>query len=90
MWERDPEGWRKHRFTGHLQLLELGLLEPLGFGSPVLEPDLDLGLREAERAGELGPFRDGQVLFLPEPALKRQELGRTERGPRLPVRLVFP
>lgn len=89
-WEWNPEGRRKHRFSGHFKFLEFGLLEPLGFSSSVLKPDLHLSLRQVEWAGELGPFGDGQVLFLPELPLQRQQLRRAERGPGLSVGLVFP
>jgi len=84
------EGGREQRLGGHeLELLQLGLLESLGLGPAVLEPDLDLCLRQAEGPGELGPLGDGQVLFLSEPPLQGQQLGRGEGGPRFSVVLVF-
>ena len=42
--DREPHGqqWRHHRFGRHAQLLQLSLLETLGFGATILEPDFDL------------------------------------------------
>lgn len=79
----------QHGFGGHLQLLQLCLLQSLGLGAAVLKPDLHLRLREAERAGELGALGDGQVLLLAELALQRQQLGCGEGRPRLAVGLVL-
>ena len=81
---RDAEGSRKHRRRSEAKSFDLGLLEPLGLGPPVLEPDLDLCLGELELGGELGPLRDGQVLLLPELLLQAVQLLGRERGPRLP------
>jgi hypothetical protein len=78
------------RACGHLHLLDLRLLEPLGLGATVLEPDLDLGLGEVEVGAELCPLGDGKVLLLAELLLQRHELLRRERGARFPVRLVLP
>ena len=86
----DAEGSRKHRRRGKTQPLQFGLLEPLGLGPPVLEPDLDLCLGELELGGELGPLGDGQVLLLPELLLQAVQLLGRERRSRLPVRLVLP
>lgn len=74
----------------HLRRVHLGLGDPLGLGSPVLEPDLDLCLGELELGGELGPLGDGQVLLLPELLLQAVQLLGREGRPRLPVRLVLP
>ena len=86
----DAEGSRKHRRRGKTQPLQFGLLEPLGLGPPVLEPDLDLGLGELELGGELGPLGDRQVLLLPELLLQAVQLLGREGCPWLPVRLVLP
>ena len=89
-WEGEAEGCGgQHGFSGHLQLLQLGLLQSLGLGAAVLKPDLHLRLGEAERAGELGALGDGQVLLLAELALQRQQLGGGEGRPRLAVGLVL-
>jgi hypothetical protein len=74
----------------HFQLLQLGLLKPLRFGAPVLEPDLHLGLREPQAARELRPLRYAEVLLIPELLLECQELLRGEGRPGLPVGLVLP
>ena len=86
----DAEGSRKHRRRSEAKSFDLGLLEPLGLGPPVLEPDLDLGLGELELGGELGPLGDRQVLLLPELLLQAVQLLGREGRPRLPVRLVLP
>ena len=74
----------------HPDLLHLGLLQPLRLGAPVLEPDLDLHLGEAEVVGELCPLGDAQVLLLPELLLQRVQLLRGEWGPGLAIRFVLP
>lgn len=74
----------------HLDLLDLGLLETLGLGPSVLEPDLHLRLRQPQRGGELRPFGDAQVLLLPELLLQREQLLCCEGGAGLPVGLVLP
>lgn len=73
----------------HFELLHLGLLQSFSFGPSVLEPDLDLGFSQAERARELRTLSNGQVLFLTELALQRQELSRRERSARLTICLVL-
>lgn len=88
--EREAEPRRQHGLRCHFELLQLGLLQSLGLGPPILEPDFDLGLCEVEGAGELGSLGDGQVLLLAELALQSQQLGSGERGSGLPVRLVLP
>lgn len=88
-WEEAEEGCRgQHGFSGHLQLLQLGLLQSLGLGAAVLKPDLHL------RLGEAGSWRtrrigDGQVLLLAELALQRQQQGGGEGRPRLAVGLTW-
>lgn len=88
--EREAEPRRQHGLGCHFELLQLGLLQSLGLGPPVLEPDFDLCLCEVEGAGELGPLGDGQVLLLAELALQGQQLRGGERGAGLPIRLVLP
>ena len=73
----------------HPQFLQLGLLEPLGFGASVLEPDFHLGLGQGERSGEFRPLCDGQVLLLPELFLEGHQLLGGERRSRLAVGLVL-
>lgn len=85
----NPEGRRQHGLCCHFQFLEFCLLQPLGLGSPVLEPDLDLGLRQVEGTGELRALGNGEVLLLAELPLQREQLRRGEGGPGLSVRLVF-
>lgn len=79
----------QQRLGRQLQLLQLGLLQPLGLGPAVLKPDLDLRLSEAQAAGELGALGDGQVLLLAELALQGQQLRGREGRPRLAVGLVL-
>ena len=86
--ERQREGGQ-HGLGGQLKLLQLGLLQSLGLGPAVLEPDLHLCLCEAERVGELRALRDGEVLFLAELPLQGEQLSRGEGRPGLPVVLVF-
>lgn len=85
----NPERRRQHRLGCHFQFFQFCLLEPLGFGSPVLKPDLDLSLCQVERARKLSALGDGKVLLLAELSLESQELGRGEGGPGLSVRLVL-
>lgn len=85
----NPKSWGQHRLGCHFQFLQLCLLQPLGFGSPVLEPDLHLGFRQVQRAGELCALGDGKVLLLAKLPLQGEQLGRGEGGSGLPVRLVF-
>jgi len=73
----------------HLDFLDFRLLQPLGFGATVLEPDLHLRLRQVQRTGELGALGDRQVLLLAELLLQRHQLLRGEGRARLPVRLVL-
>ena len=59
------------------QLQLVGVL-PLPFRPPILEPDLDLGLRQLELLGQLHPLRDGQVLVLLKLRLQGLDLGGGE------------
>lgn len=83
-------GGRKHGLARHFQFFQLGFMETLCFGSPVLKPDFDLSLCEIKGGRELGSLGDGQVLFLPELALQGQELRRGKWRPWFPVGFVFP
>lgn len=87
--ERQREGGQDG-LGGQLQLLQLGLLKSLGFGSSVLKPDFDLSLRQVEGVGELGALGDGEVLLLAELALQREQLRGSEGRARLPVVFVLP
>ena len=71
-------------------LVSLGLLQPLGLGASVLEPDLDLGVRQLETLRKLRPLGDGQVTLLDVFLLQLGELLICEGCPGFPVRLVFP
>ena len=70
--------------------VQLGLGQPLVFRSPVLEPDLDLGLAQLQLVGKLRSLGNRQVLFLLELILERHQLLGGERGPGLPVSFVLP
>ena len=85
-----PVGPGQQGRGGDPQPLQLGLLQPLRLGPPVLEPDLDLRLGELERGGELGPLGDAQVLLGPELFLQGGELLCGEGGAGLAVGLVLP
>ena len=87
--ERQREGGQDG-LRGQFELLQLGLLQSLGFRPPVLKPYFDLGLRQVERVGELGSLGDGEVLLLAKLALQRQQLGGSEGRARFPVVFVFP
>jgi len=55
---------------------------PLFFplGAPVLEPDLHVGLGEAQRRGDGVTLQHGQVVGAPETVLQDPELVHGERG----------
>lgn len=88
------EAWVEHSFgpnaSRYFEFLHLCLLKPLGFGSSVLEPDLDLGLGQRQGGGELGPLGYGQVLLLAKLSLQGQELRGGEGSARLAVGFVLP
>lgn len=86
--QREGEG-RQQRLGSQLKFLQLGLLQSLGLGPAVLKPDLHLRLRQAKRVGELGPLRDGQVLFLSELPLQGEQLRGREGSSGFPVVLVL-
>lgn len=77
-------------FAGHFEPLQLCLLQSLGLCSSVLEPDLHLCLRQAERAGKFSAFCDRQILLLTELPFEGQELSSGERCSGFTVRLVLP
>lgn len=77
------------RLGRHFKLFHLCLLQSLGFGPSVLEPDLYLCFSQAEGAGELSTLCDGEVLLLTKLALQRQKLSRCEWSARLTIRLVL-
>lgn len=87
--ERQREGGQDG-LGGQFKLFQLGLLQSLGFGPPVLKPNFDLSLRQVERVGELGSLGDGEVLLLAKLALQRQQLGGSEGRTRFPVVFMFP
>ena len=61
-------------------LVLVGLLDALVLGPPVLEPDFDLGLGEAEGVCQLGPPGSGHVLGARELQLQPQRLVGAEGG----------
>lgn len=79
------QGW----FSSQLELFQLGLLQTLGLGPSVLEPDLHLGFCKSEGAGEFRSLRNGQVLLLPKLSFQGQELRGGERRTGFAVRLVL-
>ncbi len=72
--KRQTEIGVEGRFGSQFELFQLGLLQTLGLGPSVLEPDLNLGLCEGEGGGEFCSLGNGQVLFLSELSLQGQEL----------------
>lgn len=66
----------------HLKSLVLPL--PLAFVPPVLEPDLDLGGGEFQRAGQVLSLRGRQVALLLEPPLQLEHLSLGEEDARFP------
>lgn len=68
----------------------MGLLEPLVLGPSVLEPDLDLGLGEPQRAGELEAPAARHVLAPGASVLELKLPGLLlTEGRALPARLAF-
>ena len=84
-----PERGRQHGLGRHFQLLDLGLVQALGFRAPILEPDLHLRLSQIQRRRELGALRYGEVLFLAELALEGEQLRGGEGRARFAVRFVL-
>ena len=93
---KDPgnEGRRNHgevlSDVLHAALIDLGLRNPLRLCSPVLEPDLDLGLSQLQFCSELRSLRYGQVALFVELLLQFVELLVSEGSSGLPVGLVLP
>ena len=69
--------------------VQLGFCQPLVFCSPVLEPDLDLGLAQLQLVGKLRSLGNRQVLLLLELILERHQLLGGEGSPGLAVGLVL-
>ena len=87
---RDSERSRNHRGGGEPHPLNLRLLEPLGLGPPILEPDLHLGLGELQVAGELCTLWDGEILLLIVFLLQGVQLLSGERCSWFPVGFMLP
>jgi hypothetical protein len=73
----------------HGILIHLRLREPLCLGPPVLEPDLDLRLRQLQLIRKLCPLCDGQVGLLPVFPLESRQLGLGERRSLLAVSFML-
>ena len=71
-------------------LVSVGLLYPLVLGASVLEPDLDLSLRELEPLRELAAPGAGDVLGGGVLHLQHRGLLLAERGPLPPRPRVLP
>ena len=80
------EGGRRGKGRG----VHLRLCDPLRLRPPVLEPDLDLRLRDVQAGCELRPLGDAEVGLGQVLLLQPVQLLVGERGPRLPVRPVLP
>jgi hypothetical protein len=74
---------------GHLDLLQLSLLQSFRLGPPVLEPDFHLGFGQSQGGREFGAFGYAEVLLLAEFLLERQQLLGGEGGARFAVGLVL-
>jgi len=60
-------------------MIDVSFFNPLIFGSPVLEPDFNLGLREPENGGQFGSAGAGHVLCRLEFQLQPKSLLLSER-----------
>ena len=60
-------------------VISVRLLYPLVFGSPVLEPDLDLRFRQGQQLCQLQPARASDVLLTAELQLQLHGLLAAER-----------
>ena len=74
---------------GQSHTVHIRLMESLRLGTPVLEPDLDLGLGEVKLIGELCPLGDAEVLLLLVLFLEVVQLLGSERCSWLPVSFVL-
>ncbi len=68
-----------------LLFIQLRFRKPLGLGPPILEPDLDLRLRQLQLIRKFCPLRDREIVLLAIFALESRQLSRSERRPRLPI-----
>ena len=71
-------------------LVNLRLLQPLGFCSSVLEPDLDLSLRDSKTGCELCSLCDCEITLRVVFLLQLAQLICGERCSWLAIRFVFP
>lgn len=83
---------RHHQSGAHLDSMSLhvSLFQSLFFCSPILEPNLDLGLGEAEVGGEFGSFRDRKVLLCLEFLFQSHQLLRRKRRPGFTIAFMLP
>lgn len=70
-------------------LVELRLLDALVLGAPVLEPDLDLRLRQLQALGQLEAARPADVLAALVLQLQPEGLLARERGALAPLPAVL-
>ena len=77
-------------FSVSLSLERLRLCTSLCLRSSVLEPDLDLGIRQLQLPGHLLPLLHAEVGPLLVLDLQFGQLLAGEGSPGLPVRFVFP
>ncbi len=72
-----------------LLFIQLRFREPLGLGPPILEPDLNLCLRQLQLIRKLRPLRDREIVLLAIFALQSRQLSRRERRARLPISFML-
>ena len=70
-------------------LIHFRLLQPLGFCSSVLKPDLDLSLRDAKTCSKFCSLCDCEVTFRVVLLLELAQLLVSERCSWLAIRFVF-
>ena len=66
-------------YSSPVLVIHLRLFDSLIFGSAILEPDLDLGLRQIKRLCQLEPSGSGDVLVPLVLQFEPQRLVRCER-----------